>query len=135
MTTPRPQRPWSSWVRMLLLGVATFPVIGLSAGADRPFTIDGTWAGFFDGMGGTVTLQLSSRAGEVRGTATLERGALGQNPVRVSGTWRPPRLVLTLHIDAATTPTLDLRQVEAEKLVGIWAWSAQTTQPLTLVRP
>lgn len=97
--------------------------------------IDGLWAGTSDGMGNKLELDLRSRDGKVTGTGRRERGALGAAVFNVTGTWKPPRLVLTLHIDERTLPVLELTATGAERLSGTLTWQGPSVQSMVFVRP
>jgi hypothetical protein len=120
------------WILALCLAAA---VSGESGWAAEPRGVGGTWAGDVDQKGTLMTLELRSEGGTVTGNGHQARGALQAVTFRVSGTWRPPRLLLTLHLADGMAPVLDALQTEPEKLAGTLTWPGGTVQSLTFVRP
>ena len=100
-----------------------------------PATIDGRWSAYSDGLGSTLTMNLSSRGTLVSGTGTYSVGAIRTGSTVVAGTYRLPSAVLSITYDHGETVTFEGAVNDNSNLKGKLTYKSGAVLDIEFVRP
>ena len=100
----------------------------------RP-SIDGTWVGYSDGMGSTLTLVLKTNTAQVSGTGTYTVGPHRKGSVAVLGSLQAPKVKLSISYDNGRVLTLDATLIDDEHMKGTLTDKSGSVMAIEFARP
>lgn len=121
--------------RLTLCFAAVISCCASGGGSGAPASLDGVWSAFSDGLGSTLTLNLSSSGARVSGTGTYRVGAIRTGSVVITGTYRSPAADLAITYDHGETARFTAAVTDGGHMKGRLSYKSGTVVNVEFVRP